>query len=340
MFEFLDEPIPITSQQWKEGTIPIVSISCITYNHENFIRDAIEGFLMQRTTFPVEILIHDDASTDKTAEIVREYEQKFPQLIKPIYQTENQYSKGIGVSVTYQYPRACGKYIALCEGDDYWTDPLKLQKQVDFLEANPEYGLVHTGVKVLNQTTGKIINKAKGDKRNSFNDFLIKNRIATLTVLFRKELAFQYMEEVKPETHNWKMGDYPMWLWFAYNSKIKLLPECTAVRRLALGSASNQKNKYKQINFFNSVFDIKMFFAEKYECDKEQIFILKKINANDKIKKAVLIQSYDLYKTGIADLKSLNIPIGLKVKLFGATLQCNFLKIILSKIISLRKNAL
>ena len=108
MFEFLDEPIPITSQQWREGTIPLVSISCITYNHENFIRDAIEGFLMQKTTFPVEILIHDDASTDKTAEIVREYEKKYPQLIKPIYQTENQYSKKV-----VHTKRGRGKYYAL-----------------------------------------------------------------------------------------------------------------------------------------------------------------------------------------------------------------------------------
>ena len=113
-------------------TKPIVSICCITLHHEKYIRDAIEGFLMQKTSFPIEILIHDDASTDDTANIIREYEEKFPNIIKPIYQTENQYSKGISISATYQFPRALGKYIALCEGDDYWTDPLKLQKQVDF----------------------------------------------------------------------------------------------------------------------------------------------------------------------------------------------------------------
>jgi len=137
MFEFLDKSVPITSQQWSEDTVPLVSISCITYNHENFIRDAIEGFLMQKTTFPVEILIHDDASTDKTASIVREYEEKYPHLIKPIYQTENQYSKRDGSIGRIQRERARGKYYATCEGDDYWTDPLKLQKQVDTLEANP-----------------------------------------------------------------------------------------------------------------------------------------------------------------------------------------------------------
>lgn len=134
-------PVPITEQTWPDNTEPVVSISCITYNHENFIRDAIEGFLMQKTTFPVEILIHDDASTDNTASIVREYEEKYPQLIKPIYQTENQYSKKDGTIGRIQRGRARGKYFATCEGDDYWTDPLKLQKQVEFLEANPDCSL-------------------------------------------------------------------------------------------------------------------------------------------------------------------------------------------------------
>jgi glycosyltransferase involved in cell wall biosynthesis len=118
---------------------PLVSICCITYNHEKYIQQCLEGFLIQKTTFLFEILIHDDASTDRTADIIREYETKYPDIIKPIYQTENQYSKGVIVSAVYNWPRAKGKYIALCEGDDYWIDSYKLQKQVDFMEANPEY---------------------------------------------------------------------------------------------------------------------------------------------------------------------------------------------------------
>lgn len=141
MSEFLKEPTPITAQLWDEDTVPLVSISCITYNHVKYIRDAIEGFLMQKTTFPIEILIHDDASTDNTATIVREYEVKYPQLIKPIYQTENQYSKKDGTIGRIQRGRARGKYYATCEGDDYWTDPLKLQKQVEYLEENTDCSL-------------------------------------------------------------------------------------------------------------------------------------------------------------------------------------------------------
>jgi len=116
---------------------PLVSICCITYNHEKYISDAIESFLMQETDFPFEIIIHDDASTDATADIVREYEKKYPDVIKPIYQTENQYSKGKLVTL-FTYEAARGKYIALCEGDDYWIDPLKLQKQITEMEKHPE----------------------------------------------------------------------------------------------------------------------------------------------------------------------------------------------------------
>lgn len=121
-------------------TTPYVSIVCITYNHELYIRQCLDGFFMQKTNFEFEVLIHDDASTDKTADIIRSYEKKYPGIIRPIYQSENQYSKGINPG-TFLYPMAKGKYIAVSEGDDYWTDPLKLQKQVDFLERNEDYVL-------------------------------------------------------------------------------------------------------------------------------------------------------------------------------------------------------
>lgn len=112
----------------------LVSICCLTYNHAPYIRQCFDGFVMQKTNFSFEILVHDDASSDNTACIIREYTEKFPDLFKPIYQTENKYSKGIWITGTFQIPRAKGKYIAMCEGDDYWIDQYKLQKQVDLLE--------------------------------------------------------------------------------------------------------------------------------------------------------------------------------------------------------------
>lgn len=129
----------------------MVSISCITYNHEQFIAQALEGFLNQQVDFGYEILIHDDASTDCTADIIRDYTKKYPGLIKPVLQTENQYSKGTRVGAVYNLPRAKGKYIAFCEGDDFWTDTGKLQKQVDLMESRSGYGLCFHAVDVVDQ---------------------------------------------------------------------------------------------------------------------------------------------------------------------------------------------
>lgn len=116
----------------------MVSVYCLAYNHENYIRDALEGFANQKTNFRYEVFVHDDASTDNTANIIREYEQKYPEIIKGIYQKENQYSQGIKILEKYIYPQIKGKYIAMCEGDDCWIDENKLQKQFDALEKHPE----------------------------------------------------------------------------------------------------------------------------------------------------------------------------------------------------------
>lgn len=176
---------------------PLVSISCITFNHAGYIRDALEGFLMQKTSFPFEILINDDASTDGTADIIHEYENRYPDLIFPIYQAENQFSKGLrGLSSRFNVPRARGKYIAICEGDDYWIDPLKLQKQVDFLEANPEYNMCWTRFKILEEDTGNLtIDKNEkyfegNEDRVEFDleKFYKGWHIGMQTVVFKKEI--------------------------------------------------------------------------------------------------------------------------------------------------------
>lgn len=134
-----------------------VSVCCLTYNHEKLIRNAIKGFLAQRTKFKYEIIIHDDASTDRTPEIIRQYWKAHPSLIRPIFQSVNQYSQsGVYPFWTHLYPAARGKYIAECDGDDYWTDPKKLQKQFDFMEANPGYSICYHGYQVINMATGQV----------------------------------------------------------------------------------------------------------------------------------------------------------------------------------------
>ena len=120
----------------------LVSIRCAVYNHEPYIRQCLDGFVMQKTNFRFEAIVHDDASTDNSASIIREYAGKYPDIIRPIYETENQFSKKDG-SLMRIITEAChGKYYASCEGDDYWTDPLKLQKQVDYMESHPECAMV------------------------------------------------------------------------------------------------------------------------------------------------------------------------------------------------------
>ncbi len=129
------------SLQGDEVSKPLVTVQCLVYNHERFLRDCLNGFVMQQTSFPFEVIVHDDASTDHSADIIREYVEKYPHLIKPVYQTENQYSKKDG-SLSRALSAAMSPYslyLAYCEGDDYWTSPSKLQRQVDFMELHPEY---------------------------------------------------------------------------------------------------------------------------------------------------------------------------------------------------------
>ena len=184
----------------------LVSINCITYNQEHYIRDAIESFLMQKTNFKYEILIHDDASTDRTPEIIREYEHKYPDIIKPIYQTENQYSKKVQVD-KLNIERARGKYIAVCEGDDYWIDPTKLQKQVDFMESHPDCSLcIHAGY-IVSAKEKKILRKNRPSKTSRYmsveeiiklgGDFCVTSAMFYRTELDRTRPAFfQHLPDI------------------------------------------------------------------------------------------------------------------------------------------------
>lgn len=129
----------------------MVSVSCLVYNHEKYLQKCLDGFVKQKTTFSFEVLIHDDASTDNSQQIIRAYAEKHPDIIKPIYQTENQHSKGVHIQYAYQFPRVQGKYIAFCEGDDYWTDEYKLQKQFDMMEKHPECSICTHRVQYINE---------------------------------------------------------------------------------------------------------------------------------------------------------------------------------------------
>lgn len=239
---------------------PLVSIRTSTYNHGPYIKQCIEGVLMQKTNFSFEYIIGEDYSTDETRKIVFEYAKKYPDVIRVITADYNVGSKANGRRCI----RACrGKYMAICEGDDYWTDPLKLQKQVDFLEDNSEYGMCYTKVKYYHQEL-QVLGKEWGGGYTSFEDLFKKNTIPTLSCLYRKSLYERYVLLVGPKIKDWKMGDYPMWLWFSHESKIAFLPIVTGVYRVLKNSASHSSTLETHLAFNISGMQIKEFFNDLF----------------------------------------------------------------------------
>ncbi len=183
-------------KNWNAGTSsPLASICCRTYNLENFVAQALDSFLMQETDFPFEIVIDDDFSTDGTADVIRKYVDKFPSIVKANLRVEN---VGLRKNFVENMQRAKGKYIALCDGDDYWTDPLKIQKQVDFLEKNDAYVLTYTAMETFheNGTPERVVGSSNNDK-TSLEIQQHRLNTGSCTVCFRnidiiKNYPFEY----------------------------------------------------------------------------------------------------------------------------------------------------
>jgi glycosyltransferase involved in cell wall biosynthesis len=215
----------------KPANKPLVSICCITYNHEKYIAEAIEGFLLQKTTFPIEIIIHDDASTDNTPKIIRSYTKKHPNLIKTIYQKENQYKLGKKI-FPFVLKKAEGKYFALCEGDDYWSDPLKLQKQVDFLENNIDFTICSHNVIVRDETQKKISEHewlGKNHRKISEIHDLLRfgSNGATCSLVFKKN-NFQFYHSIANQING---GDWLLQISCVLRGKMRYFPEIMGVYR-------------------------------------------------------------------------------------------------------------
>lgn len=219
----------------------LVSVLCLTYNHEKYIRKALEGFVAQKTNFKFEVLIHDDASTDRTADIIREYEEKYPEIIKPIYQTKNQYSKGVKIGKIYQLPRAQGKYLAWCEGDDYWIDPYKLQKQVEYMESHPDCSCCTHGFVETNHQTGESENKMSDASRYySFKEVVEGGggMFATASIVMRKDFYLK-----KPEFYSAKgFGDYQLIMYAAAEGNLYHIKDVMSVYNLYLPGSWTSRN--------------------------------------------------------------------------------------------------
>ncbi len=237
----------------------MVSVLCTAYNHEQYLRECLDSFVSQETDFPFEVLVNDDCSVDGTAAIIREYAAKYPQIIRPFYQEKNLFS-AIGMPGLFDKvfcPNARGKYIALCEGDDKWSDNNKLRLQVDFLENHPEYsGCVHNTTLHFceDSTADRALISAKGDRDVGFETVItgMSNAFHTSSILARREYI------VSPPDFYYTAGahgftDYAIGLWLTMNGKVRFLDREMSVYRISSNPeawSSNLGRSYGKLREF------------------------------------------------------------------------------------------
>lgn len=277
----------------------MVSIMCAAFNHEAYLRSALEGFVSQKTDFPFEVLINDDKSHDGTADIIREYAARYPEIIRPFYQEINLYSLGKNADDECFYPAARGKYVAFCEGDDYWTDPLKLQKQVDFLESHPDYSAcVHNST--VHDCSGREPDRpfiSRTEEHDiSFEEAIngMSHAFHTSSILARTDILSKH-----PDFYyigcKYSFTDFSDAMWILLNGKVHFIGESMSVYRLCSnpGSwSSNMDGQYqKRIRFITG--EIEIYKALKAHVNAQQLPL---------VEQALLEKEYELlYLEGRVD---------------------------------------
>ena len=283
-----------------------VSVLCLAYNHADYIEDAIKSFLMQKANFPYEIIIHDDASTDGTTAIIKRYQSQYPDRIKAIYQKENQFSKD-QYSVYFNLTeRAKGKYIAVCEGDDYWIDPYKLQKQYDCLEANANVDMCATAAYVVNAETKKIIKKERLAKRQvlfSTQDVIMGGGgfVCTNTLFYRSDIEREMLDFRKHMDY-----DYTLQISGSLRGGLLYLPDFTACYRAYSKNSwtsqvkSDQAKKAKmQASVIQMLYELEEDTKGKYH-DTIQMAICREkyiLEASEQDYKAMMENPYYMYQS-------------------------------------------
>jgi glycosyltransferase involved in cell wall biosynthesis len=266
-------PCEEISDQAVLSRTPLVSVHMITYNHEPYIAQAIKGVLQQKTDFQIELIIGEDRSTDRTREIVLEYQKRYPAIIRVITSEKN-----VGMHRNHRrvYAASRGKYIAYCEGDDYWHHPSKLQKQVDFLELNPDVGMIHSnGVKYITKkrkifpyfsqlTLNTIL---KYDLTDNISKAMLESKyfVITCSVVARKNLIVKIYDTCKYEFKAEHLsGDFQTWMELANRSKVKFINEVLVTYNVLEESAFNSDDPWKILKFILYTLDIRLFYANKY----------------------------------------------------------------------------
>ncbi len=251
---------------------PLISVALITYNQEPYIAKAIQSVLDQRTEYSFELIIGEDCSADRTGKIVLEYQKKYPEVIRVLIPEHNAGAAGNVLRIE----QACrGKYIAYCEGDDFWNDPYKLQKQMDFLENHPDFGLVHSDWDSFNVSTGKVVrnvNRVEGKAYDSEPSDLFlsilerKYCLKTLTVCVRKNLLLDVLnsDPIVFKKGCFLMGDTPRWLELSRITRFKYMNDSLGTYNILVESASHSQDSRKVYEFYLSIFDTIRYYSEKY----------------------------------------------------------------------------
>ena len=251
--------------------MPLVSICMTTYNHERYIAQAIESVLAQQTTFAVEVVVGEDCSADNTLKICREYEAQYPDRVRVVTSDSN-----IGMHANYRRTiEACrGEYIAMCDGDDWFSDPQKLQIEVDEIRKTGA-DMCYTRSERRGEDGSSVI-YPESRLNSSFEDMLHLNTAENCTTLARRDLILEYYAEVEPEKRGWLTDDLPMWLWFAAKHKIVAIDRVTAVHRVLTTSVSHSRQWQKQLDFCYSLDSIMLWFDERYNNSHLQKFLARR----------------------------------------------------------------
>jgi len=269
---------------------PLVTIHCWTFNQKPYIQQCLDGFVMQKTVFPYFAVVVDDTSTDGEQEVLwtfinneldhtslqKDETDDFIRVVAPhktnkhcffifILLKYNHYSIRKAKRPYFKEWEDKTKYIAICEGDDYWTDPYKLQKQFDYLETNPDCVMCYSKANQFNQAIGRFVGEYGKD--SSFDKQLFHDDIPTLTMFYRKSEYVQYQNENFPQSE-WKMGDMPLCMYFYKHGKVKFMPEVMGVYRIQESSASHFVDVEKAFQFMDNSLKVRLFMLDKYGSDK------------------------------------------------------------------------
>lgn len=257
----------------EQTSLPLVSVLMTTYNHERYLARAVESVLAQQTSFAVELVLGEDCSTDGTRALCEAYASEYPGRVRLVTGPAN-----IGWRANYLRTfEACrGKYVAYCDGDDWWSDPHKLQMQVDLMESDPSCGMCYTRADNYYEADGR----TTPDQEIHFTDFdrlLLSLTIANCATLARRDLIARYYAEVRPAEHpDWKTDDAPMWLWFSVCSRVRYIPAVTAVHRRLPDSVSHSTAYRRRIEFCDSLMDISLWFDARYGAGRNRFRILRR----------------------------------------------------------------